>query len=149
MILDSLSNLERYASILPQVSLVANYLKSVNVNNIPEGKHLIDGDRLFVTSAINDAKTKEAAKLEAHNKYVDIQVCLSSAETFGWADREACKNQIGSFDEQKDIVFFSDKPSSYVTIGQLCFVLFMPNDAHAPLIGDGKIKKLIFKVKIA
>jgi beta-galactosidase beta subunit len=33
-----------------------------------------------------------------------------------------------------------------LTDGQ--FVIFYPGDVHAPMIGEGEIKKLVFKVKI-
>lgn len=44
---------------------------------------------------------------------------------------------LGAFDAQKDIRFYDDVPQTYyeVTPGQ--FTLLFPEDAHAPMVGEG------------
>lgn len=148
MILDTIENLERYKKLLPGIEGVVDYLKEVDFFNLPQEKVYLDGDKLFVIPSVGSGKKAEDALLEAHNSYADIQVCLSRKETFGWRNRATCIFPMNEFDGEKDIVFYSDKPTSFVTIGSKEFVLFMPGDAHAPLIFDGEIVKLIFKVKV-
>jgi YhcH/YjgK/YiaL family protein len=69
-------------------------------------------------------------------------------ETIAWKPREKCLTQNGAYNPEKDVRFFSDAPdmSFQLTDGQ--FAIFYPEDVHAPMIGDGEIKKLVFKVKI-
>lgn len=148
MILDSVEQLQRYSSFLPALGKVVEYLKTVDFTNLPDEKVYLDGENLFVIPSVSKGRPAKEAKLEAHNVYADIQLCLSDGETFGWKDREQCKSTCGPFDEEKDIIFFDDEPSTYVTVKKHEFVLFMPWDAHAPLIHDGDVVKLIFKVKV-
>ena len=55
---------------------------------------------------------------------------------------------LGAFDVQKDIRFYDDVPLTYyeVTPGQ--FTLLFPEDAHAPMVGEGTIRKVIVKVRV-
>ncbi len=87
------------------------------------------------------------APLEVHDKYIDIQIVLSGRETFGWAARPALVSARGEFDTQKDIQFFDDSPSLRFTLGAGEFAVFFPSDAHAPLIGRGRVRKCIIKVR--
>lgn len=148
MILDSIEQLKSYSSFLPALEKVKAYLQSIDLKNLPSEKTYIDGDDLFVIPSVCMGKPVHEAKLEAHNVYADIQLCLSDGETFGWRDREKCEHPTVDYSAENDIVFFEDQPSTYVSVGQNEFVLFMPWDAHAPLICDGEVVKLIFKIKV-
>jgi beta-galactosidase beta subunit len=46
------------------------------------------------------------------------------------------------------VLFYADAPDMYFGLQQNQFVIFFPEDVHAPMIGDGTIKKLVIKVKI-
>ena len=48
----------------------------------------------------------------------------------------------------KDVVFYSDMPDMYFELTDNQFAIFFPEDVHAPMIGEGEIKKLVIKVKI-
>lgn len=148
MIVDSIDRLEKYASFFPSLKLVAGYIQSLDLSNFEEKKVEIDGKNIFVMHTLGKGKQANDALLEAHNTYADVQVCLGKGETFGFRDRATCSSMRGQFDEAKDIVFYDDKPTTYLTLANKEFVLFMPEDAHAPLIGEGEMPKLIFKVKV-
>ena len=83
-----------------------------------------------------------------HNKNIDIQLCVKGLETIAWKPREKCQIPNGDYNPDKDVRFFSDAPdmSFQLTDGQ--FGVFFPEDVHAPMIGDGEIKKVVIKVKI-
>lgn len=69
-------------------------------------------------------------------------------EAFGWSQRDRVTRPLGAFDVQKDIRFYDDVPQTYyeVTPGQ--FTLLFPEDAHAPMVGEGTIRKVIVKVRV-
>ncbi|MFR5871384.1 MAG: YhcH/YjgK/YiaL family protein [Alistipes sp.] len=92
---------------------------------------------------------RSRAPLEAHDRYIDVQIPLRvrGEERFGWRPRERCILPRGEFDEAADIVFFDDKPSCYVSLHPGEFVVFFPEDAHAPLIGSGNVRKAILKIR--
>ena len=52
------------------------------------------------------------------------------------------------YDPIKDIVFFRDAPENLITVRAGQLIVFFPEDAHAPLIGDGGIvRKLVLAMK--
>jgi YhcH/YjgK/YiaL family protein len=50
------------------------------------------------------------------------------------------------YDEEKDFGLFSDPPENWVTVTPGKFAIFFPEDAHAPLISDGIIRKAVIKI---
>ena len=54
----------------------------------------------------------------------------------------------GQMNVEKDIMFFADPVYDLMTVKRGEVVVFAPEEAHAPLIGDGMIHKAIFKVKV-
>ena len=113
------------------------------------GKYAIDGDDLYIVISEGLLRPEQEAPLEAHDRYIDVQIPLRvrGEERFGWRPRERCILPRGEFDEAADIVFFDDKPSCYVSLHPGEFVVFFPEDAHAPLIGSGNVRKAILKIR--
>jgi YhcH/YjgK/YiaL family protein len=91
---------------------------------------------------------ESTAKFECHNKFLDIQLCIKGVEQFGWKPRETCTDQKGDYNPEKDVVFYNDAPDMFFTLTDNQFAIFYPEDVHAPMIGEGPIKKLVVKVKI-
>jgi len=147
MIVAPLNEFGTYINLHPLFSKVEQSLIMLDFSK-PGEKVFIDGEKLIAIPSFNKAKSKQEAYLEAHNRYIDIQICLQGTETFGWKNREECKLPKAEFDINKDIIFYSDEPSTYFTIPENHFAIFFPNDCHAPLIGNGLIKKVVFKVEI-
>ena len=133
----------------PNYIKALEYIKNTDLNSLEPGKHFIDGDKLFVN--INDSalKTPEQARLEVHDKYIDIQIPLSKDESFGVKPRSECREPEGEFNTEKDILFYKDKDWKTVSVKAGEMIVFEPDTAHAPLIGEGTIHKAIFKVKVA
>ena len=125
------------------------YIENTDLSELENGKHLIDGDNLFVNIVDSQMKTPEQARLEVHDKYIDIQVPLSGEERFGVKPRKDCAEPDGEFNAEKDILFYKDKDWTTVTVKVGEAITFDPDTAHAPLIGEGTIHKAIFKVKVA
>ena len=48
----------------------------------------------------------------------------------------------------RDIAFFDDEATSYITLRPSECVVFFPEDAHAPGIAQGVLRKAVIKVKI-
>ena len=124
------------------------YIADTDLSELENGKHLLDGDNLFVNIVDSQMKTPEQARLEVHDKYIDIQVPLSKAESFGVKPRKDCVEPDGEFNAEKDILFYKDKDWTTITVEVGQAVTFDPDTAHAPLIGEGEIHKAIFKVKV-
>ena len=81
-----------------------------------------------------------------HNRYVEVQVVLGGEELFGWSTRSYCHLAEGEFDTERDILFYGDRPQTYYHVRPGQFTILFPEDAHAPMLGEGSVRKLIFKV---
>jgi YhcH/YjgK/YiaL family protein len=127
-----------------------DYLNSTDLLALEIGKFEIDGDRLIgIVSDKNGVTAAESsAKFECHNKHIDIQVCIRGKETLGWKPRGTCQSPRGEYNPEKDVLFYEDAPDMYFGMTDNQFAIFYPEDVHAPMIGEGLIKKIVIKVKI-
>ena len=148
MILDSTKNAERYYALLPHLRRVFDYIATTDLAQLEVGRHDIDGDNLFVNVSELELRPLEAAHLEVHNRYVDVQVVVGGEETFGWSERCNCHKAEGEFDAERDILFYEDRPQTFYTLRAGQFTILFPEDAHAPMLGEGYVRKLIFKVAL-
>ena len=150
MIIDDLTNAKKYFCIHPLFAPAFEYIQAQDKGALQPGKYEIQGDDLKVIISNNPGKTKEEsnAKFECHEKYIDIQVCISGKETIGWKPRNTCSQQKDQYNSEKDVTFYNDAPDMYFQLTNNQFAIFFPEDVHAPMIGEGEIKKMIFKVKI-
>lgn len=150
MIADSLENIQRYVALNPLFAKAFDYIQSADLLSLEVGKFDIEGD--LIRGIVSDKKgttaAESTAKFECHNAHIDIQVCIRGRETMGWKPRNTCKVPRGEYNPEKDVLFFEDAPDMFFGITDNQFVIFYPEDVHAPMIGEGPIKKLVIKVKI-
>ena len=149
MILDSLKNSALYYALNPRLRRAFEYIASTDLEALAAGRHDIEGDDIFVNVMEVELKKPADAKLEIHNAYLDIQVLVcGDEERFGWSERADVHKPLGDFDTAKDIQLFDDVPQTYYTLRRGQFTILLPDDAHAPMVGEGSIKKIIVKVKM-
>ena len=149
MIIDTLNNASKYTSLNPLFAKAFDFINQNDVATLENGVIQIeDGLKVIVSTA--NGKTAEAslAKFECHDKNIDIQVCVNGLETIAWKPREKCESPNGDYNSEKDVRFFNYTPDMYFQLTDGQFGIFYPEDVHAPMIGEGEIKKLVFKVKI-
>ncbi len=150
MIIDSLSSASRYTSLHPLFAKAFEYLNTTDLSTLEDGKFEIDGDNIRGIMASKNGMTaaESIAKFECHNKHIDIQVCIKGNETIGWKPRPSCISQKGEYNTEKDVLFYDDAPDTYFGLTDNQFVIFYPEDVHAPMIGEGQVKKLVLKIKL-
>lgn len=148
MIIDSLDNSKQYDALHPLFKQAFDHIKSIDFGKIEPGRTELRGKDLFVTISDTTLKDIDDAKPEVHNNYIDIQIPIDATETFGWINRSALKNPVAPFNIDKDIQFFNEKSSAYITVTPGNFVIFFPQDGHAPCIGQGSVRKIVMKVKL-
>ena len=148
MILSHISDSARYESLHPLFKQVFDYIKSHDLLNVPAERIVLDGDKLFINVADAKLVAKEAQKLEVHQKYIDIHFPLSGEEIVGWKHLSGLGESEAPFDAENDFALYAEKPSTYYTVLPGEFYIVYPEDAHAPIIGEGCLRKLIVKVLI-
>ena len=149
MIIGSLTQTKRFEILHPDFKKVFEYVRSGNWQQVIAGKIILEEDKIWVNVDEVTGKSREAAKLEAHNRFIDIQIPLLQEETFGWEERgRLAMEEEEGYQVQNDILFYRERPALYFTLPVGDFVIFFPEDAHAPCIGNGKMKKMVVKVKL-
>lgn len=146
MIVADLKNCHRYYSIHPGIQKVLEYIKQTDFSNIMSKRIELEGKRLFINVDEPDLIPRSQQKLEFHRKYIDIQVPFLQSEEMGWADLNNLGKADIEYDETKDYGLYTCPAESYFTVRLGQFAIFFPEDAHAPIIGNGKQRKLIGKV---
>lgn len=145
MIIDTLDKLSNYAALNALFPDVLKFLKENDIQSLPDGRLDILGDDLYVNIQQAAPRTREEAKLESHRKMIDIQIPISDAEEMGYSP--LCNLSDSPYEADKDISFYPEAPESYFSVKPGEFVIFFPQDGHAPAISQKGLKKAIFKVK--
>lgn len=148
MILDRLTDMDRYATLHPRFARAIAYLRETNLAALAPGRYAIDGDALKAIVEETHGRSRADARLESHRRYIDLQLVLSGEESMGWRALNECQAPLADYAEEKDIRFYADAPASWIAVPPGNFCIFFPSDAHAPLVGEGPIRKLILKIAV-
>jgi len=148
ILIDKLKNGEDYYDMHPAFEKAFAFLRQDGLAELQADRYEIDGDRLFCMISKGPGRSRSEAKLEAHRKYIDIQYVIAGNEEMGFKPTADCKLIDTSYDSEKDIGFFNDQPDSWTPVPPGSFVIFFPQDAHAPLVGSGEIHKAVLKIAV-
>jgi biofilm protein TabA len=147
MILDSLSQASRYHLLHPYLEAGFNFLQQNDLSLLADGRHTIDGERVFAIVARDQGRGRSAAPLEFHRRYLDIQYVVEGADVIGWQPLAACRHPRAPYDASRDIGFFDEPVENWIGLAAGHFAIFFPEDAHAPLAGEGAVHKIVVKVE--
>jgi biofilm protein TabA len=151
MILDQIENRDFYQHLEPGIGRALEYLADTDFAKLPDGKYEIDGQRMFAIVQRYRPKPVDRIVWESHRKFIDVQYMAHGAERMGYAplsDLLAVKQE---YDPQRDIVFY-DVQGDLFTVSKGSFVVFAPQDVHAPgLALDGpaageEVIKVVVKI---
>ena len=149
MIIDTLNNSAKYDAMHPLFAKAFEFIKQTDLINAADGKSdIAEGLKAIFSNKTGVTAEASVAKFECHNKHIDIQLCIKGNETIGWKPREKCVVENGGYNPEKDVQLYTEQPDMYFQLTNGQFAIFFPEDVHAPMIGDGEIKKLVIKVKI-
>ena len=150
MVFDQIARAEHYYALHPLFQTAFEFLHTLDLAAIDQAAYEICPNkqlRAFIGS--EPMRSAEAAKLEAHRHYIDIQIPLSSSEGYGWRPTQELSQSVAGYQPERDVEFFHDRPSAHIHVRPGEFLILFPEDAHAPLIGnETEIKKLVFKIAV-
>ena len=149
MIFATLANADRYAALHSLFPRAFDYLRNTDLNALAPGRYPIEGERLFAIVETATGRSRDQAKLEGHRKYIDIQLVLEGTDEMGWKPLSDCQEPLADYSAERDIQFFRDAPASWIATPPGAFCIFFPEDAHAPLVSDNAIRKVIIKIALA
>jgi biofilm protein TabA len=157
MVLDRLEHSHKYVTLHRALPRAFEFLGAADWSRLAAAasddeerhtRHAIDGDRMYVSIDRARGRGRASARLEAHRRYLDIQLTIDGDEEIGWRPLAACVQPDGPYDSARDVGFFRDRPDSWLSLPPGSFAIFFPDDAHAPLAGRGMLSKAIMKIAI-
>ena len=150
MIFDKIENIYKYSQIDTKIAdFIMSLSRGKNV-----GKVFLSDDELTFAN-IDEYTTKEHSicKLEAHKKYIDIQLLLDGVEELDYIDIQGLEVS-EEYDEARDVMFFekTDKVLNRVVLQEGNFVLLYPHEAHQPQMAYNNqpsvVKKVVVKIPV-
>lgn len=148
MIVSNLQNSQRVESLHPLFKPLFDYVKSHDLLHAELGRIELKGDELFISNVNPACVQAEEQVLELHRDYIDIHILLEGTETIGWKALEDLQEEVKAYEKEGDCALYKDTPTMFIHLQPAQFVIVYPEDPHAPIIGKGKIRKLIAKVKL-
>ena len=148
MIYDVLANADRYAGLHPLFERAFAFLRDTDFAAMTPGRYPLSGESLFAIVEEAEGRARETAQLECHRKYIDIQYVLHGLDEMGWKPLCDCREPAAEYSDKRDIAFFRDPPATWITVPPGAYCVFFPEDAHAPLVGAGPIRKVVMKVAV-
>ena len=148
MILDSLKNIKDYSSLNPNFAKAIEFIQNSNLDTLPLGRNEICGDAVFANVMEVKPKTKEEAMIEVHRKYIDIQIPITAPEVMGYSPLAELPEP--EYDEAADAALYPAGMAAreYFNVKTDEFVVFFPQDGHAPAITPAAMKKIVIKVAV-
>ena len=148
MVLDSLQNAYRYYTLHPLFEQAFRFLQETDLMALSQGQQAIVGRDLFAIISEGTGTTEKEAKLEVHRKYIDIQYIISGADHMGWKSLSLCEQPDFPYTEERDAAFFPDKTSNWFDVPAGYFTIFYPDDAHAAMITEDTVRKVVLKIAV-
>ncbi len=148
MIIDALENAEKYYPLNPRFAEAFLYLRTPAARILASNREEIDGENLFVIASRGMGKQKPEVKLEVHRIYIDIHYIIQGVDVMGWKAACNCREVLSPHNSEKDAALFNDEPLIWCAVPSGAFAMFFPEDAHAPMVSDGEVHKLIVKVAV-
>jgi len=149
MIYDTLSTASSYVGMPGWLTQALRFLSSPEASSLAEGRHDLDGDRLFALVQEYETRPPEECRWEAHRLHIDVQYVSRGVERIGVAPL-ASLTQVEPHDEARDVAFF-DGSGDFVTLRPGRFAVLFPHDAHRPcMLADAveRVRKIVIKARL-
>ena len=132
------------------ISNALDYLAQTDFNALPDGKQVIDGDRLFAIVQRYTTKPVSEARWETHRRYIDVQYIARGSERMGYVPWSESLPVQEVYDPQRDVAFY-EASGVLLPVSAGMFAIFAPHEVHAPCLAPaepqpaGEVLKVVFK----
>lgn len=147
MIVDQIENYAKYAHLPAALYRAIEYLGSTDFSHVENGQYELDGKRMI--SIVNRYRTKlmNKAVWESHRKYIDVQFVAGGHERFGLVPMSNAPAVTAEYNEDRDVIFYDPGTDTFDAPAGT-FMIFYPDDIHAPGLAAGSPPKPSDVVKV-
>ena len=131
MIIDSIENRSSYNGISPYFDEAFAF--ALTLADKEPGRYDCDAfpaGKVYAVVQEGDTQPFEDGLIEAHRRYMDVQIMLGGGEAVWYTDIKPLHEEV-PYDEEKDIIFF-EKSGQPVQILPGMFYAVLPQDGHMP-----------------
>jgi len=129
------------------------YLQKTDFSKLAVGKYEIEGSSIYALVQEYQTAPKAEKKVEAHQKYIDIQYIAQGNEVIGFApfspESEIKENLL----DQKDAIYYkSVKGEMDLIMSNGMYAIFFPGEIHRPGCNygnGGQVKKVVVKIAMS
>lgn len=153
MFYDGLKEIGRYRGLKDTLDTLIDWLAENDPAELPLGKTVIDGDKVFANTMESSTKPLEEGRFEFHHHYADVQVDLEGAERFCVTPGSIDITVPYDADSDKGYGLASEGNDDVLTgtLDHGRFVVYVPGEPHMcniviPGQEVGPLKKICFKV---
>jgi biofilm protein TabA len=147
MITDNLKYCEFYTYVHPAFEAAFDFLQNFDVKSKETGRIDIAGDDIYALISEGNSPT-ENTWLEAHRRYIDLHYVIEGCDKIGFCATDKCRKAEGDFNDTGDYILYADLPEYYIKLNPGDFAVCFPQDAHVPLQGAGRYRKIVIKILI-
>jgi len=149
MIIDRLEHARMYRTLGVDIARALDFLQQTDLRALADGRHDLDGNRLFAMVQRYQPRSAAQATWEAHRKYIDVQYVVEGRERMGYTYLRGDLAVTQPYDADKDLVFFA-AAGDLIEVPAGSFVLFAPHDIHAPGLAaePAEAEKQVLKVVV-
>lgn len=150
MVYDHIKYASAYFNLSPGIRLALEYLRSTNAALLAEGRHVVDGERVF--ALVSDYTTKRADETfwEAHRRHVDVQYVHTGRERIAVGDIADFRCE--PYNVERDLVVAHGDSTRSLEMCGGNFAILFPHDVHMPglvLGASEQVRKIVVKVRLA
>ena len=149
MIYDKISNITLYKGISKNLDTAIQFISTHDLNQLPLGKTVIDGDKVYINVMETSAAPLEEREYEVHKNYMDIQMDLVGVERIDTGDFHNVTFK--EYNPDLDVAAADAPDVASCIIGPGNFIICMAREPHKPNIAvteDTFLKKAVCKVHI-
>ena len=144
------SNVEIYKKLNKYFERAFEEIKRLMSEDIADGSYKFDENAFYVNVFTYQTKKEADCCFEKHGKYIDIQVVLDGEEIIGFESEDKLSKTVDEL-AQKDYMLFSlNKEYDKSKLSRGDFVIFFPDEPHAPGIAANDeistVRKAVFKI---
>ena len=133
-----------------KIEAAIEILKGLDPDTLTVGRHEVNEDFYYLVQEY-ESRPIEKCRLEAHEKYADIQWMVKGTEAIQVCSHEGL-TVTDPYNPEKDIEFYAQKEDiQRIVLTDGAYVVLYPQDVHEPCIAVGApapVKKIVGKVRL-
>ena len=153
MIVDHITNYAKYMNLRKELVKAIEYIGSTDFTYVENGQYALAGKRMVSIVQRYQTRLDDKAVWESHRKSIDVQFMAYGGERMGIAELASAPAVQVPYSDEKDVIFY-EPGSKYFDAPMGTFMIFYPEDIHAPCLARGNpptpedVVKVVVKVAV-